>query len=107
MNVDLGIWDKLTRMAMFLLFIAGLLLVAVWYYPLIKQNENTRREMLKLDLKIQKEEERGRQLKGSVDALRTDPKTVERLAREQLRYARPGETVIQFEAPATNTTSRF
>lgn len=106
MNVDLGIWDKLARVAMFLLFIAGLLLVAIWYYPLIKQNEKFRAEMFRLDLKIQKEEERSRQLKNSLDALRNDPKTVERLAREQLKYARPGETVIQFEAPATNISLR-
>jgi cell division protein FtsB len=32
-----------------------------------------------------------------VDALSNDPKTVERLAREKLGYARPDETVIHFE----------
>ena len=29
MKVNLGIWDKLTRMVIFLLFIAGVLLVAL------------------------------------------------------------------------------
>jgi cell division protein FtsB len=28
-----------------------------------------------------------------------DPKTVERLARERLSYAKPGEDVILFESP--------
>ena len=39
MKVDLGIWDKLTRLVIFLLFVAGVLGVAVWYLPLIRQNE--------------------------------------------------------------------
>ncbi len=31
---------------------------------------------------------------GQIDALQTDPKTIEKEAREQLHYARPGEVVI-------------
>jgi len=106
MNVDLGIWDKLTRLVIFLLFLAYLLGVAVWYLPLIKQNERMRKEILRLDTRVQREKEIGRQLKTSTDALLHDPKAVERLAREQLGYAKPGETIIKFEAPATNTPIR-
>jgi cell division protein FtsB len=106
MKVDLGIWDKLTRMVIFLVFVAGILLVAIWYLPLIQQNERYRREILRLDTLVQKEEETGKQLRTSIDALRFDPKAVERLARERLGYAKPGETVIRFEAPQTNTASR-
>jgi cell division protein FtsB len=107
MNVDLGIWDKLTRVVIFLLFVAGVLGVAVWYLPLIKQNERMRKEILRLDSQIQKEEANGKQLKNSIDALRNDPKAVERLARERLGYAKPGETVIRFdEPPVTNRLAR-
>ena len=106
MNVDLGIWDKLTRMVIFLVFVAGILLVAIWYLPLIKQNERYRKEILRLDTLVQKEEDTGKQLRTSIDALRFDPKAVERLARERLGYAKVGETVIRFEAPQTNTAPR-
>ncbi len=106
MKVDLGIWDKLTRVVIFLLFIAGILLVAIWYLPLIKQNERMRREILRLDTLIQKEDEAGKQLRTSIDALRRDPKAVERLARERLGYAKTGEIVIRFEAPLTNSAPR-
>lgn len=106
MNVDLGIWAKLTRVVIFLLFIAGLMMVAVWYLPLIKQNERMRKHILGLDARIQREEETARRLRTSIETLRHDPKTVERLARERLGYAKPGETVIRFEAPATNALSR-
>jgi cell division protein FtsB len=103
MNVDLGIWAKLTRVVTFLLFLAGILGVAVWYLPLIQQNERMRKEILRKDTLIQQEEETARQFKASLDTLRRDPKAVERLARERLGYAKPGETVIRFEEPATNS----
>jgi len=106
MHVDLGIWDKLTRVVFFLLFLAYLMVVAVWYLPLIHQNERMRTQILHLDTQFQKEEERGKQFKTSIDALRHDPKAVERLARERLGYAKPGETVIRFDAPATNAAVR-
>jgi cell division protein FtsB len=106
MNVDLGIWGKLNRLLIFLLFIAGLLIVAVWYLPLIKQNERMRKEILRLDARIQKEDEIARNLKGSIDSLRYDNKALERLARERLGFAKPDEMVIRFEAPVTNSAPR-
>ncbi len=105
MNVDVGIWSKLTRAVIFLLFLAGVLGVAVWYLPPIQQNERMRKEILRLDAQIQKEEEANRHLLTAINALK-DPRAVERLAREQLGYAKPGETVIRFEAPATNPPTR-
>jgi cell division protein FtsB len=105
-NVDFGILGKLTRFVVFLLFIAGLLGVAVWYLPLIQQNERLQKHILKLDTEISQQEELSRQLKGSIDAFR-DPKNVERYARWRLGYAKPGETVIRFEAAPTNSPARF
>jgi cell division protein FtsB len=106
MNVDLGIWGKLTRVATFLLLAAGLLLVAVWYHDPIQQNERMRKVVLGLDTRIQKEDETNKALKTSIDTLRNDPKAVERLARETLGYAKPGETVIRFEQPNTNSPAK-
>jgi len=106
MKVNLGIWDKLTPVVIFLVFVAGVLLVGVWYLPLIRQNERMRKEMLRLDISMQKEEEAGRQLRTSIDALRRDPKAVERLARERMGYAKPGEVVIRFEEPRGTNTAR-
>ena len=96
-NVDLSIWSKLSRVVVFLLCIAGLLGLALWYLPLIKQNERMRRVVLQLDTQIAKAEENNRQLKTSIKSLSYDPKAVERLARERLGYAKPGETMIHFD----------
>jgi cell division protein FtsB len=106
MNVDLGIWGKLTRVVIFLLFVAGLLGVAVWYLPLIRHNERMRRQILNLDAQIKKQEEAAKQFRASIDSLHYDPKAVERLARERLGYAKVGETVVRFEEPQTNGIRR-
>ena len=101
-RIDTGIWDKLTKAVVFLLVIAALLAVAVWYLPLIKQNERMRSEVLRLQEELTTEEEAARQIKVQIEALRNDPETVERYAREKLGLARPGETVIRFEQPDAN-----
>ena len=101
-RIDAGIWDKLTKAVVFLLVIAALLAVAVWYLPLIKQNERMRSEILRLQQNVATEEETARQIKVQIEALRNDPETVERYAREKLGLARPGETVIRFERPDSN-----
>ncbi len=102
MNVDLGIWSKLTKVVVGLVVLAFLLLIGMCYLPLIHQNERMRREIMRLDLQLQKEEEKSRQLKAEIEALRNDPKTIERLTREKLGYAKPDETVIRFEPTITN-----
>jgi cell division protein FtsB len=102
MNVNLGIWGKLTKVVIALVVIAIVLLIGMCYLPLIQQNERMRRENLRLNTELQKEQELARQLQARIDALRNDPKAVERLTREKLGYAKPDETVIRFEQPATN-----
>jgi cell division protein FtsB len=104
MHVDVGIWDKLTRVVIFLVFIAGLLGVAVWYLPLIQRNERMRKEIIQLDTQIQKEEATGRQLRVAINALSHDTNALARLIRERLGYGKAGETVIRFGAAPTNTT---
>lgn len=99
MRVDLSIWDKLTRVMLVLFVVAVMMGVAATYYPLLKQNERMRAVVYRLETEIREEENRQRQLSSSIEAMVKDPATVERLAREKLGYAKPGETVIRFESP--------
>jgi cell division protein FtsB len=99
MKVDLGIWNALSRAVIVLLVLAGLLGVFFWYLPLIEQNQRYRKEILGLDGKIQEQERLGRHLNASIHAVQNDPRTLERLARERLGYARTNETVIRFLTP--------
>ncbi|MCD6049935.1 MAG: Septum formation initiator [Verrucomicrobia bacterium] len=108
MSDSANIWDRLTQFVLVLIVIAILLGVGVWYLPLIQRNERMRKEILRLDNEIRLEETKARELKASIDTLRdpaTAPKAVERLARERLGYAKPGETIIRFEPPGTNNVS--
>jgi cell division protein FtsB len=101
-GVDLGIWSKLTKMVVGLVVLAVLILIGMCYLPLVQENERMRAENLRLESELQKESEKSKKLQDEIAALQNDPKTVERLAREKLGYAKPDETVIRFEAPATN-----
>ncbi len=101
-GVDNGIWDKLTRVVIFLIIVAAALLVIVWYLPGTQQKERMLKVIQRQDEQIQKEQENSRQLQAGIDSLHSDPKAVERLARDKFGYAKPGETVVRFEDADTN-----
>ncbi len=102
MKVDLGIWSRLTQAIVALVTIAILVLIGMTYLPQIEKNEQFRRRIDKLDAELAKQRQEAKELQAEFDALRNDPKTVERLAREKLGYAKTDETVIRFEPAATN-----
>jgi cell division protein FtsB len=105
MNPSPGIWEKLSRLVLILITVACLLAIGRWYLPVIQKNERMRKQLIRLNQELKKEEDLSRQLKGNIDALQRDPDTIERKAREKLGYAKPGETVIRFDGPLTNSTS--
>ncbi|MGB7769259.1 MAG: septum formation initiator family protein [Verrucomicrobiia bacterium] len=105
MNVNLGVWSILTKLAVALVVLALLLLISLKFLPLLQQNERMRADILRLQTQLQIEEAKSRELQAQIDELRNDPAAVARLAREKLGYAKPGETVVHFE-PATNSPPR-
>ena len=102
MRVNLGIWNWLTQAVVALVAVAILILISLTYLPLIHQNERYRSEIMKLDAKIQEQENTSRELRADIEALRHDPATVARLVREKLNYAKTDETVIRFETNSPN-----
>ena len=94
-------WHRLSQFVIALIVAACLLGVFFWYLPVFEQNERMRQQILVLENQIRKEEERKVEFETAIRNLRDDPKTVERMARERLGYAKPGETVIYFEPPRT------
>lgn len=101
-EVQGGIWDKLTRVVIFLIVLAGLLLLITWYLPGTQQKQRMLKDIQRRDAQIQSEEAAGKDLKTSIDSLRESPQAVERLARDKFGYAKPGETVVRFSPPPTN-----
>ncbi|NBR86236.1 MAG: hypothetical protein EB141_17620 [Verrucomicrobia bacterium] len=105
-SVDLGIWDKLTKVVLVLLVLSIVVGIVSLCVPLIQQNERMRTRNLELETQIQREEEIARHSKAALDAQRSDPKAIERLAREKLGYAKPGEVVIRFQEPTASTPAQ-
>ena len=95
-----GIWDVLTNTILFLLGFALLVAVGIWYAPLIKQNEKMRADYQRLKAEVATEQARSHQLGTTLKVLNNDRRSQERLIREHLGYAKPGETVFRFVEPA-------
>ena len=106
MKVDLGIWSWLTQAVVVLVALAVLIFIILAYRDPIQENVRMRREILRLDAELQQQEAISRQLRADMDALRNDPATVTRLAREKLGYAKADETVIHFETNSVNAPAR-
>ena len=104
-KVDIGIWNWLTKAVIALVMAAVLILFGFRYLPLIQQNERMRKEIYRLETEIQKQAEISHQLQIEVAAIRNDPKTIERLLRGTLGYAKPDDTVIRFETNSVNATA--
>jgi cell division protein FtsB len=69
----------------------------VSYQPLIMTHNRFCREDLRLTEELQKEKAKQARLLEAIEAVKKDPKVVERLAREKLGLAKPGETVVHFD----------
>jgi cell division protein FtsB len=93
-----SIWTLLQRIVIVLLVTASLLLVALWYWPLIRTNAALRRRLNDVQMQVELERQQVAQKSNLVQSLTSDDHMLERLAREKLGWARPGETVILFQA---------
>jgi cell division protein FtsB len=92
------VWHILARIVAGLLVAATALLVGLWYRPLIHTNERLRRELNDWQDRVAVARQHVAQKSNDVQLLTADDRTLERLIREKLGWARPGETVILFEA---------
>ncbi len=80
--------------------LAGLLAVHVVFGPngmLVYHGK--RAEFRNLTREVEALREENQRLSRQIDSLKSDPRTIEKEAREQLRYTRPGEVVYITPAP--------
>jgi cell division protein FtsB len=66
------------------------------FLPLIERQRELRARAAELRLDIQREAEALRMLRLKQARLQEDPRFIEKIAREKLGYAKPGETVFRF-----------
>jgi cell division protein FtsB len=75
------------------LFAAALAFHVVFGANGMLQYGNKRAEYQKIQVEVQQMAAENAQLEKQIKALKTDPKTIEKEAREQLKYTRPGEII--------------
>jgi cell division protein FtsB len=99
----MNVWDRLSCTLSYTVITVVVLGAAAWtffqYLPLFQTNNQLRKQIYVLDAKIQEQERFNRQVRANIDAVQKDPRTVERLARARLSFARTNETVFRFDAP--------
>jgi len=61
----------------------------------------TEKEIAKVKQDLQRLSEENRELAEQVKALKSDPSLIEKIARDELGLARPGEVIIRIPQPAT------
>jgi cell division protein FtsB len=94
-----NLWTTLQRLTLYLIGAALLVAAGLRYMPLLKSNQARRAENVRKRENLAAMQVRHQQLQASIKSLETDPKAVERAARDILGLARPGEVVISFESP--------
>ena len=90
------------------IFVVVIAVIAMFVPQIRQYNELHRRETALQD-EIRLEEEILKHLQKQQKLLSEDPRFVEKIAREELGYAKPGETVFRFtddDVPSSNRPSR-
>ena len=105
-SIDAGIWMKLTKVVGALVIVAGVMAIIQWYQPVIRQNEGMQRRLIHLKEQIAEENRIANSLQERIGAVSTNDFTLDRLAREKLGYAKPGEKVVRFETVNATLPSR-
>ncbi len=93
-------WTSLQRLTIYLIAASLLIAAGLRYVPLLKSNQARRAENARKRERLVALQSRYQQLQASLKSLETDPKAVERSARDILGVARPGEVIVSFEGPA-------
>lgn len=103
----MNIWTLMIRLSWTALIIIGLVGLGGVFYPKIRQYRDIQQREGQLREEVRLEEEMLRYLKTKQERLHNDPRFVEKIAREELGLAKPGETVFKFlDDPPTNAQSR-
>jgi cell division protein FtsB len=101
-------WPLIQKVALIIIAILALVLALSWFVPRIKQYQDLQKVEVQKSGEVRAEQETLDQLKKNQERLRNDPRFVERVAREEIGMAKPGEIVLKFvdEAPASNAPLR-
>ena len=96
-NSFMNFWVLIYRIGWVALGILLVIALVSIFLPQIMQYQELRHREAILQEDIRLEDEMLKHLKEQQERLKSDPRFVERMAREELGYAKPGEIVFKFE----------
>ena len=81
-------------LAVFGLLTVAMLLLAVFNDKGLIEVHDRAKKLSAIESEIGKVDSENKQLTAEIQALRSDPNTIEKLAREELKLVKPGEVVL-------------
>ena len=92
----MNVWKFTQRICLIAIVTLVVGIVLRLFLPLLDRQEALRAQEETLRQDIQREAEHLRQLRLKQEKLQEDPRYIEKIAREDLNYAKPGETIFRF-----------
>lgn len=92
----MSIWVFMYRFSAALVIAVGLTWLVSIFYPQFRQINDLSARQRQLEEEIRQDEEVLKHLRLKQQKLLDDPRLVEKIAREQLGMAKPGETIFKF-----------
>lgn len=92
----MSIWVLIHRVSAAMVIAVALIWIGSLFYPQFRQVKDLNKRQIELEDDIRNDEETLRHLRMKQERLLNDPRYVEKIAREELGLAKPGETVFKF-----------
>ena len=92
----MNVWKFTQRICLIAIVALAVGIVLRLFLPLLDRQEALRAQEETLRQDIQREAEHLRQLRLKQEKLQEEPRYIAKIAREDLNYAKPGETIFRF-----------
>lgn len=90
-------WNTLYKSALVILAVLSLVGVAIAYRKPLAERQNLLDRKNDIGEAVRQQQDKLDDLKQRQERLQTDPRFVEKLAREEFGYAKPGEVIFKVE----------
>ena len=98
----MNLWLTIYRLACAAFAVILIIAVVALFLPKVRQARDRARRAAVIEEENRAKEEQTKQLRQQQERFMSDPKYVERVAREELGKAKPGETIFRFSEKKTN-----
>ena len=93
----MSFWHGMWRVSLVSVIVLAVIICLRVFEPKLQEMRRLEGELERARADVQRTASQLRDLKAKQERLRTDPQYVEKVAREELGYSKPGETVFRFE----------